>query len=174
MKIARPLYLLGFSFTVQIELYDIIPFIFVLSEHQRYWLVKLQNLVCASNQCSFCHQLANCPVVSVHVRFDATTGSGSVRAVRAWVRFLPSVSTDMFLEVVAVSTGMSTIRASEPQELPITCCWNPTAHHASIVECLEWDRALYHHLSTATEFQRLDQTSPASECMWTSLVIISL
>lgn len=99
--------------------------------------------MCRSNSTG----LTKMPMVTIHVRFNATTGGCTVRTVRAEIGFLPSVCTDMFLEVVAVSTGASTIRTRGLQELAINgCWWYSTDTHTSLVVRLERDKARYHHL----------------------------
>lgn len=94
--------------------------------------------MCGSNSTS----LTKMPMVSIHVRFNATTGGCTVRTVRAEIGFLPSVCTDMFLEVVAVSTGVSAIGTRGLQELAINGrWWYSTATHTSLVVRLERDKA---------------------------------
>lgn len=98
--------------------------------------------MCSSNSTG----LTKMPMVTIHVRFNVTTSGCTVRTVRAEIGFLPSVCTDMFLEVVAVSTGVSTIRTRGLQELAINgCWWYSTATHTSLVVRLEQDKARYHH-----------------------------
>lgn len=61
------------------------------------------------------------PMVTVYMRFNATTSCCSIRAMWASIWFLAGMSTYMFLQVVAVSTGTSTDWASMPQALPTSC-----------------------------------------------------
>lgn len=59
------------------------------------------------------------PMMTVHVRLDATTSACSILAMWTGIWFLSSMSSYVFLQVVAVPTGVPTIRASQSEVLPI-------------------------------------------------------